>query len=144
MVVEPPKPVAETIEMAPGHVRPPADWWAALETEPLRHSLSACAGTGMRCLVLQLPLENAQQGAVAALNPLVCRTGRHTPNCEVFARNVEGLWYSVGVLRWQGLVAEQREQLAQAIAQGRLQVQTPRWMEAGIPGDGMPAGRLRD
>lgn len=136
----PPQPLAGHLELAPGHERPAQDWWAAIETPPLRDHLAHCPREDVRCLVLQLPLE--RQGPPL---PLVCRLGGYTTSCQVFGPQAQGGWKRVGQLAWGGLSSEGRAQLAQAVQEGQLSVQTPRWNDVVVTGaQDLPAGRLRD
>ena len=94
----------------------------------------------MRCLVLQLPLE--RQGPPL---PLVCRLGGYVTSCQVFGRQAQGAWERVGQLSWGRLSSEARAQLEQAVQEGRLSVQTPRWNDVVVPGtQELPVARLRD
>lgn len=136
---EPPQPLASHLQLAPGHERPAQDWWTAIETPPLRARLEHCVRGGAPCLVLQLPLE--RQGP---LLPLVCRLGGYV-SCQVFGRQAQGAWERVGQVSWSGLSSEDRARLEQAVQEGRLSVQTPRWNDVAVSGaQELPVARLRD
>lgn len=143
------QPVAEQLQLAPAHESPPADWWAAVEAQPLRSSVQHCLREEVRCMVLQLPLESTPgqqpgQGAQLELNPLVCRVGSLSPNCQVFGRQADSAWQRVGQLSWGGVPSAQRALLEQAIEEGRLQTQPPRWQEVVVPGLDARAGQVRE
>lgn len=133
----------QQLHMAPGHDRPAPDWWQALEQSDLRAWVSDCQGTPMRCVVLQLPLQQGSQKAGAEHNPLICLLGGSVPRCEVFVRNAALRWKYAGTLSWGGSSASVRAQIEAALAQGNLQPETPQWSDVKVPGLQAPAVRLQ-
>lgn len=135
-------PAREALQLAQGHSSPPNDWWQSLEDGALRHRLHSCRSQPLTpadsCVVLQLPLSHSDQPL-----PVVCKVHEYSPSCEVFERDAQQLWQQVGSLSWGGVPTEQRPALAQAIREGRLQVQPSRWKDVAVPGVDVKTGQVR-
>lgn len=135
-------PVREALQLAQGHTSPPDDWWQSLDNGALRHLFSSCRSKPLPeedvCVVLQLPLTRSD----AAL-PVVCHLHQYSPNCQVFERDAQHVWQAVGNLSWGGVPMEQRPALAQAIREGRLDVQPSRWNDVIVPGVDVRLGQVR-
>ena len=135
-------PAREALQLAQGHSSPPDDWWQSLEDSALRHRLHSCRSKPLApedaCVVLQLPLSRSGQAL-----PVVCKVHEYSPSCQVFERDAQQLWQEVGQLGWGGVATEQRAALAQAIREGRLQVQPARWSDVAVPGVDVKLGQVR-
>ena len=135
-------PARELLQLAHGHTAPPDDWWQSLDTGALRHLISSCRSKPLpkekACVVFQLPLSRSN-----ATLPVVCHLHQYSPNCQVFERDAQHVWQAAGNLSWGVVPTEQRPALAQAIREGRLEVQPSRWSDVIVPGVDVRLGQVR-
>lgn len=139
---QPKIPAREALQLAQGHTAPPDDWWQSLDDGGLRNALGSCQSKPLpaeeACVVLQMPL--SQGGSPL---PVVCHLHQYSPNCQVFERGAQHIWQPVANLSWGAVSTEQRPALAQAIREGRLEVQPSRWNDVIVPGVDVRLGQVR-